>query len=283
MVSTQSQFDLLSYWSSYLQILSVEVSAQYFEELGLPLRQEQFPQVLRLARACLEAEMYCGEIARSNSPRSYFVNAWSTYHRMIGVLGEQQLKVLCERAGQGELLISWDTFKGYQQWIGADLSTSLIRWFEENFPPYLDDTWMWFWAIRLLFNEESRQIVPRTPAPLSFEETLQVKRLSVLYEAYKIDVELRAHIALCKAKQEPASLWEEVLMRFPIDSEGATDLPWMRSLEACLQRRLLRRLWTNLFDVLGAQTMHRLIEWIRAQQQLLPNNPSLSDLPQLLS
>lgn len=278
---TLTDNDLLSYWSSYLEMLSMEGLSRHIDELGLPFLQEQFPDVLRAARACLETEMYCTEFARANASRSYFRDAWTPYHREMGVVSAVQLRELCSLSRGDSPLIAWKTFKG-SQWLDEDISTGLIQWFEENYPTLLDETWRWPWAVRLFFNEKTFEADRSTPAPLSREETLQLKRFSIVYEAHKMDIEIRMYIDRIKAIERSHSTWENVRQRFPVDSEGATDHEWIRTIEACLQHRLIRREWTKLSDALGSQVLLRITNWIREQESSLPNAPSLPDPPRLL-
>jgi hypothetical protein len=52
------EFRRFSDWYFFTKMLSVEVTADFIAELKLPIESALYPQVMRLARACLEVEFF---------------------------------------------------------------------------------------------------------------------------------------------------------------------------------------------------------------------------------
>jgi hypothetical protein len=280
-MSRFSKSELEIYWPPFLQMLSVKMLEPYLEELGLPFTKEQFPGVMRLARACLEVEMFCtGYLTSTNPERALFIDAWHTYHQTEGVLDEENLREHCPSKSRPGLTRT--VFIKLQDRIGEDTSTALIVWFNDNYPKYLDDTWRWPWAIKKLFNQDSSPVSLDALAGFTHADVREVLRFSAVYEELYEALVRRIYSTRVAAEASTPTPWERVLQTFPIDNNESNERPWFGTIETCLQLRLLRREWTLLHKTLGSSKMKLLFVWVRENKELLPNNRTLPEPPKLL-
>lgn len=268
-------------WSFFLQTFSVERSEPFLRELAVPFRREQFPEVVRLARACLEAQVFAVVRAAGGDPASApLVEAWARYRRAGGVLDEQTLASLSlRRDGRG--VISQVVFEEYQSWVGAETAAALREWFEDNFRSGPDPAWRWPWALRLLFADDPPKVSPPSPTPLSDEERQRVESFCRRYGDKRRALELRFWVIGQAATGTLPSAWEEVLQAYPEGDRGNIH-PWLGHVEECLQSLTLRREWERLRAELGAEAAARLVEWVRRQEKLLPSDGALPPEPRPL-
>jgi hypothetical protein len=280
-----NDFELLSYWPPFLQMLSVERVKPYVKELGLPFGAGDFPNVMRLGRACLEAEMFCTlDAARQDSKRQPFLKAWHSYYRDEGVLDESTLTRFSDSTRASRHRMTYAVFLELRDWIGDEKSTGLQQWFMGNYPRYLDDSGLWSRPLKILFEREPLESPRGDVLPLAPEEVRKVRRLIQLYEARNTDLELRMFTARADAERERPTRWELVLQKFSEDNEEdeRSDHPWLGTVSACLQLRLIRQEWTDLHESLGFHRMSKLVSWIRRQDALLHHTRPLPEPPRLL-
>jgi hypothetical protein len=268
-------------WSFFLKMLSVERSEPFLHELGAPFGREQFPAVMRLARACLETHMAPTVRATKDAPEFYGLSeAWRRYRNAEGVLSDEAIGRFLEQS-KGSEVIARSVYHHLQDWIGVDLANSLEKWFVNNFRSGPDPTWQWPWALRLLLADDPQNIKPTTVAPLTEDERQCVISFCIRYGAKKRDLEMRFWVISQAATASLPSLWEAVLQTFPAGGLG-NRYPWLGYVEECLQFKLTRKEWTRLNEEIGHTTIDRLIMWVKQQEALLPYDTTLPHEPRLI-
>jgi hypothetical protein len=126
-------------WITFLWMLSVERTAPFISELGLPFEQERFSEVMRFARAGLEVDMFhkVGRV-QTDSGRA-FEQAWLDYRKAEGVLSDEALSGFAEKyAGQPEDAAQQGIYSDLQQGIGSVTANALRDWFVNKFRPRPD-------------------------------------------------------------------------------------------------------------------------------------------------
>jgi len=264
-------------WLFFLQMLSSERTEPFLRELALPFEREQFPDVMRLARACLEVQMLPSiQVLKNTAGPPDLIKAWEKYRRVAGVLDDETLQHFLECYDRSKF-VSQVVFVKFREWIGADTANALNEWFKNNFRSSPDPTWQWPWALRLLFTDDPQKVTPSTPAPITEDESQRIKSFCTRFGFKRRALESRFWVIKQAATATLPTLWEFVLQTFP-DSMG-NHYPWLGYVEECLQFSLIRREWNKLEEELGANVMAQLIEWVKQQEELLPYNTVLPNEP----
>jgi hypothetical protein len=266
-------------WEFFLQTLSAERTEPFLRELALPFEYEQFPNVMRLARACLEAGLFRSVMAaEGRADSAEFVKAWGKYRAAARVLDDETLLRFLERDRHAEIILSaaYEEFRG---WVGAGVADGLKEWFINNFRTAPDPAWKWILALRLLFAGEPRKVTPSSAAPVNDDERERVKSFSIRVHSKRRNLEGRFWVIKQASTATLPSLWESVLQAATPGGLG-NRYPWLGYIEETLQLSLIRTEWNRLKAELGTNTMTQLITWVRQQQAILPNHVSLPDEPQ---
>jgi hypothetical protein len=266
-------------WAFFLQTLSVERTEPFLRELALPFEREQFPDVMRLTRACLEAGMFRSiRAAEDDADSAKLIKAWGKYRAAMGVLDDEKLLYFVERYQRTEIILS-AAFEELHGWIGAEPAHSLKEWFRNNFRAAPDPAWQWIWALRVLFTGEPRKVTPTSAAPVDDDERQRIKSFCVRLHSRRRDLESRFWVIKQASTATLPSLWESVLQEATPGGLG-NQYPWLRYIEETLQLSLIRREWSKLKADLGTNTMTQLTAWVKQQQAILPDNVRLPDEPQ---
>lgn len=266
-------------WSFFLQMLSVERTEPFLGELALPFEREQFPEVMRLARACLEVDLAPTVSSVENDPEFLgLTKAWRRYREAEGVLGDEALRRFLETYANSETAAQ-GVYSELRDWVEAGVADALKLWFIGSFRSGPDPAWQWPWALRLLFTGDPQKVSPRTPAPLAEEERQKVRSFCIRYAAKRRQLEMRFWVIAQAATATLPTLWESVLQNFPAGGLGNRH-PWLGHVEECLQLRLIRREWAALNSTLEPEVMRELINWVRQQESLLPYDTTLPEPPE---
>ncbi len=263
-------------WVFFLEMLSVRRIEPFIDELHLPFEQECFPKVMRLARACLEVHMFssiCVPEGCSESPNLF--RAWQNYRVTEGILSEKVLQEFFEHYG-GEENIAQKVYVDLQEWIGKELAIDLKRWFTKNYRSSPDPIWRWPWVLELLLTNKSLSSF----IPINTDQQEHVYGFYKHCKIRKIELEVRFQTIYQAAKQEGATVWEQVLQTFPADGLG-NNYPWISSIEQCLWLRLIRQEWGKLKRELGFNTLTKFTDWVQEQVKILPFSIQLPDLAKL--
>jgi hypothetical protein len=262
-------------WLFFLQMISVERVQPYVSELGLPLEQNNFVQVMHLARGCLEAYFYFSTLSPerySDSPG--FIEAWHSYRKAERVLSDERLEQFLDRYKKPQV-IAVSAYSDLQDMVGLNISQSLRQWFEENFQ-HASRSWEWLWALDSLLEHTQQNSIRTSPIPLSDGEEQLVKSLCTDYRMIMKEIAIRFYFANQDLKNVQPTLWESVLQAFPADGPLKSYF-CLFDVERCLKHREVRALWRTLNAELGTSTTVRLNDWIKENVKLLPGATGLEN------
>jgi hypothetical protein len=275
--SVHPEIDILD-WIFYLEMLSVERTAQFLPELNLPFKREYFPKIMRLARGCLELYMFRSiRVPKGHADSPGLIEAWHLYRETEGVLSNELMNELFEKYGRSGIA-ALTVHSDLQGWVGPDTAKALRRWFENNFPFESYQVWQWPWALERLLVDLPRKISLTRPAPITDRERQSVSDYCSRYRASLDVLEKRFYTLREVEKRIPRTLWESVLQAFPADGP-VNDLFWLDTVERCLKLKLIRVEWSNLKAELGSEVVEKLTSWVREQVKLLPGDVELPNEP----
>lgn len=265
-------------WSFFLQMLSVERTEPFLRELALPFEREQFSNVMRLARACLEVHIAPTVSITENDPEFFgLADAWQRYRKAEGVFSDEALQNFLERYANMDIAAQL-VYLELQEWVGGDVAGALKKWFMSSYRSSPDPIWQWPWALRLFFTDDPQRVSPTTPAPLTEDERQLIQSFCIRYGYKRRQLESRFQVISQAATATLPTLWESVLQAF--GGGMGNRYPWLGNVEQCLQLRLIRKEWTRLKVELEPNVMKNLITWVRQQEKLLPYDTTLPDEPE---
>lgn len=260
----------------FLEMLSVERIEPFISELCLPVDKELLSPVMRLARACLEVDLY-------NSVGLYkdfsnFMEPWQRYRDSQGVLSEDILAELS--ACDEKVHLNLDgLFIELQELTGAFKAKELLHWFSNNFRSGPDPVWRWPWAIEMLLTDNPHKPITIPKIVLLRDEQTHIDEFCKHYRAEKKSLEMRFYEVTQAAKLSHPSVWESVLQNYPPDEGTLKYYPWLLSIYHCLEYRLIRHEWSRLTERLSPARRAYIIHWVREQSILLPFSPILPNEP----
>jgi hypothetical protein len=258
-------------WCSYLEMLSVERMKPFISELGLPIKPDAFPQVVRITRACLEVFMFPTVSKRGNADDPHeFIKYWHQYRGKEGVLSDEALRNFAEPRKYLDtkgwfLYLAGDLFGSLQEPIGSDMGDALRDWFRKR---YLT-SWRWqeLWpsAFLRLFRDYEKRVGGRTPPPLSESQQETVTEFCKRFYDERQKLEKRFERIKRRAEAGQPTTWEAVLQTFRAESSAGDYYPWLRSIESCLISQVFRARWYELKDKLGPDLTKQLVKWARQE------------------
>lgn len=267
-------------WRFFLEMLSAERVEPFVDELRLPFGRQNFREVMRLARACLEIDMWrAASIAEGNPELPGFYDAWLNYRSSEGVLSGAELELFSARFKSPEsapLKVYFDL--GY--WIGTDLANELLDWFFKRYRSSPDPSHKWPWALRELVANAAQKAPTHPTLYIPDEARQKIVSFCTLYYAKRRDLEMRFYVISQAATATLPTAWEAVLQTFPAGGLG-NRYPWLGRVGQCLQYKLLLTEWRKLKKALGPNTLAGVIDWVKQNENLLPLKTHLTDLPEL--
>lgn len=264
-------------WRNYLEILSVKSTEAFLSELAMPIQQQSFPQVLRLARACLE--VYMGRLADKQVDSTYtweFPKYWQSYRNNEPVLNDTSFLQYVERfkAVNGDETIC-GVYMELKGWVGDDTACALESWFENNYQPIRSGFQIWlheFWhLLRIraqhkldtnLLNDEQWQLVQKFCDDFYSKQTRIRNRFSQMRENQDV---------------KAPTLWESILQTFPVDSYAGDHYPWLNNIRECLIFQAFRSEWLNLTNRLGPSLMNDFTKWVQQEANSRLNEEYITD------
>lgn len=260
----------------FLDMLSVERTEPFISELYLPVNNESFSPVMRLARASLEVYLY--DLVERYKGFPNFIEPWQRYRESQGVLNEDILAELSARDKKVYLNLD-KIFVELQEVTGVFNAKDLLDWFSNDFRSGPDPSWRWPWAIERLLTDNSHRPPTVPKIDLSRDEQTIINEFCKHYRAETDNLGLRFYKIEQAAKLSPPSTWESILLNFPPDEGTLKYYPWLSSVSKCLEYRFMRQEWERLTKLLSPKRMAYVTKWVREQSVLLPFSPKLSDEP----
>lgn len=256
-------------WIFFLEMLSVERTEAFVGELELPFERERFPEVIRLARACLEVHILpTVNASQSDVEFRGLDRAWHHYREVEGVLDEDLLQNFVAEY-RDLTTATQNVYSRLRSWVGEETGDALGEWFTHNFRSCPDPVWQWVRALRLMFCVSPQNISPTTVAPVTEDDRQRIRSFCTRYYGKQRDLEMRFWVISQAATATVPTLWESVLQAFQAGGLG-NKYPWLGTVEQCLQLRLIRREWSRLNAELEHDTATRLVAWIKQQEVCLP-------------
>jgi hypothetical protein len=268
-----------------MQMLSVERTKPFISELALPIEDDSFFNVMRLARACLEVFMFrpiSSENGISDSPN--LLQAWQSYQMTEGVLSNETLYDYVERYKklsneEWANYITQTIYMELPEWIGLNAADLLKEWFVKHYQPSKELFANWPRVFRLLLRDLQEGINLTTSFPIADAEKRWIEEFCNSYYSRRVNLMRRFEIINKAAKTNTPTLWESVLQTFPAGGCAGNFYPWLISVEQCLAFKIICNEWNKLREKLGANKMKRLTDWVRREASLLPSKPNIPDEP----
>ena len=250
-------------WHSFLEILSVEGTEPFVNELALPIPPGDYTKVMRFARACLEVYMCPSRIIRSgpfDAPE--FPKYWPLYRESEGVLSQNQLNDYAEKyKGAKDVLFSM--YEELQGWIGPQRADELKGWFRQHFTPAFDGYTLWYHAFLHLLKIISENRDPSITAQTTAAQMQAMRAFCDSYKAKRSNLTKRFDGIKESAVTGGPTLWEAVLQTFPVDSVAGFDYPWLDSVKSCLNLYLFRDEWRKIKADIGSDGLTRIAELVQ--------------------
>jgi len=264
-------------WRNYLEILSVESTEAFLAELAMPIQQENFSQVLRLARACLEVYMGCEADKPVDSTYTWeFPKYWPTYRNNEPALDD---KIFLQYVGRFKAVNGDETiyavYMELKKWVGENTSYALENWFEENYQPIRSGYEIWLHEFWYLLRVRTQHMLDTN---LLDDEQWQLVQ-KFCDDFYNKQGEIRNRFSQLSENHDikGPTLWEAVLRTFPVDSYAGDHYPWLNNIRECLIFQSFRSEWFNLTNKLGPNLMDDFTKWVQQEANSRLNEEYITD------
>jgi hypothetical protein len=240
-------------WPAFLQMLSADGIESFIEELGIDAIGH-FHDVQKLARACLEVEIFC-HLSLDKDPstkESSLAKAWLDYRQAISILRDDELLEMRSHVERFDNILQVAFLYLYRRWINQETALALWRWFIDFFPETPDKVWDWWHTLR------TRTL--KLKNAFTNTEINSVNKINQIIYA----VEQEESLLLCRFEKvsqdmetKQATLWNTLLGTSLFDTAGYYS--WIFRVKECLHRKLMLNAWQNIVHTLSEKDKKGLI------------------------
>lgn len=256
-------------WSFFLDMLSVERTESYINQLRLPFRAEDFPSVMELTRACREFVFF--STVSQCYEKSSFYEVWTSYRNLGGVLSDDKLGEFSKRfekiaPDSADLII----YTELSQDIGQRTAEALLKWYSRNFRPGGDPIIQLPGILLLATNDLSKKSNRSSGSRTDDVERDKIHKFCSEIRGKELSLELRFEALQEEAKREGPTVWEKVLQHYPPNENPLRYFPWLRDIRNSLQILMIRDEWANLRKELTSETISAIVDWVDQNKESLP-------------
>ena len=265
------------HWHFFTEMFSLDRTEPFIEQLGLPMEGDEFSQVKRVMRSCLEVYIYLSVLAGAkDSP--HLIRSWKRYRKKEHTLDDARLAQIIEELHLTEVptrnrFSIEDAYKYFQGSIPSEMADALETWLVRTFVPSTQWLWEWTAALNKLLSTDGTEATLQPP--LSDKEKELVERFYNDWLVMDIALQKRFFELIDSARRDGPSLWEAVLQSWPADSKPGADFLWISSIKDVVILWEFRRQWGALREELGTEKEAPFRQWVREHapnKKYLPND-----------
>jgi hypothetical protein len=263
-------------FEKFIEMLSIEISYSYFDELKLEIPIELNHSILKLARACLEVYFY----PQIGNPimegyEWHFPKYWKIYRNEDGILSNKELNEFVDKyinlikpykSGNDDLLIL-NVFNDLESWVGIESSIKLNKWYKK----YFYGPWNEYLGIKLILLRLAYKNYKRfnllSEIPLCDNQINIVNEITIAFDMKIKDLSEKFRNITFELSKQKATHWEAVVQTFPVDnSVNGKCLP--RNIETSLKYQIYENQIHEIKMALGNQNFESFLSWVNKEIEI---------------